>query len=83
MQKLTGDYPAAAATLQQALALSRDIGDRHQQAWALDELGGLHRLTGDYPAAAASHQQALEQFRDLGDSPARPMPSTSLAWCSN
>ena len=68
VQRLTGDYPAAATTLQQAKELSHDIGDRHQQAWALDELGGLHRLTGDYPAAAASHQQALEQFRDLGDS---------------
>jgi len=28
VQELTGDYPAAAASLTQALQLSRDLGDR-------------------------------------------------------
>ena len=32
VQRLTGDYPAAAATLRQALALCRDLGDRYMQA---------------------------------------------------
>ena len=71
MQRLTGDYPAAAASQQQALELFRDLGDRLGQASALNELGIVQQLTGDYPAAAASHQQALELFRDLGE-PARP-----------
>ena len=64
VQRLTGDYPAAAATLRQALVLSRDLGDRYKQAWVLAELAVVQRLTGDYRAAAASSQQALELFRD-------------------
>ena len=32
VQQLTGDYPAAVATLEHALALCRDLGDRYEQA---------------------------------------------------
>jgi tetratricopeptide (TPR) repeat protein len=67
MQKLTGDYPAAADTNQQAQALARDLGDRYWQAWVLNQLGVLHGLVGDYPAAAASHQQALRLMREGGE----------------
>ena len=67
VQQRTGDYPAAAASLAQALQLSRDLGDRHGQAWALNQLGVVQWLTGDYPAAAASLARALQLFRDLGD----------------
>ena len=66
-RRLTGDYPAAAASRQQALALFRDLGNRRGQADALNDLGVVQQLTGDYPAAAASHQQALDMFRDVGD----------------
>ena len=59
-----GDYPAAAATLRQALALCRDIGHRQLQSMVLIELAAVQRLTGDYPAAAASSQQAIELCRD-------------------
>jgi tetratricopeptide (TPR) repeat protein len=62
-----GDYPAAAASLAQALALYRDLGDLPSQAHALNQLGFLHIETGDYPAAAASHQQALALARRVGD----------------
>ena len=83
VQRLTGDYPAAAASLTQALQLSRDLGDRHGQAWALDDLGVVQQLTGDYPAATASLTQALQLFRDLGrPAAAKPGPSTTWAWCS-
>jgi hypothetical protein len=51
---LAGNYAAAAESLQQALALYRDIGHRLGQAVALTHLGAVQRLTGDYPAAAAS-----------------------------
>ena len=66
LQRVTGDYPAAAASHQQALELYRGLGDRLGQASAVDHLGTVQRLTGDYPAAAASHQQALALYRDLG-----------------
>ena len=39
VQRQTGDYPAAAASHQQALELFRDLGDRHGQASALNDLG--------------------------------------------
>jgi tetratricopeptide (TPR) repeat protein len=61
----TGDYPAAVTCHQQALELFRDLGHRHGQTDALNELGIIQRLTGDYPAAVTSQQQALELFRDL------------------
>ena len=67
LQRETGDYPAAAATLARALALYRHVGDQPGQADALNELGYLRTLTGDYPAAVACHQQALVLVRGLGD----------------
>ena len=67
VQWLTGDYPAATASLTRALELFRDLGDRRGQAWALHDLGVVQRRTGDYPAATASLTQALQLFRDLGD----------------
>ena len=68
VQHLTGDYRAAAASQQQALALFRELGDLHGQAGALTTRR-LQQETGDYPAAAANHQQALAVFRDLGHQP--------------
>src|SRR6266851_4813418 len=67
VQDLTGDYPAAAASLTRALQLFRDLGDRRGQAWVLHDLGGVQQRTGDHPAAAASLTRALQLFRDLGD----------------
>ena len=52
--ELTGDFPAAAASHQQALALYRDLGHRVGQALAINSLGTVQMRTGDYPAAAAS-----------------------------
>ena len=67
VQQLSGDYPAAAASQREALALSRDLGDLHGQAYALNCLAVVQQETGDYPAATASQQQALALFSDLGE----------------
>ncbi|HEV3288815.1 MAG TPA: tetratricopeptide repeat protein [Streptosporangiaceae bacterium] len=67
LQRNTGNYLPAAASLAQALALYSGVDDQPGQAWTLDQLGMLGALTGDYPAAAASHQQALALFSDLGN----------------
>ena len=80
---MTGDYPAAAASLARALALYRDLGDQPGQAYALNQLGFVHVLTGDYPAAAASHQQALALARSAGDRLAEATPSSTWARCSS
>jgi len=46
-----GDHAGAAGLFQQALALSRDIGDRKQEATDLNNLGSV-RLDQDNPVAA-------------------------------
>jgi tetratricopeptide (TPR) repeat protein/transcriptional regulator with XRE-family HTH domain len=67
LQRETGDYPAAAASLAQAIELYGDVGYQHGQVDALEQLGFLRVLTGDYPAAAASYRQALVLARGAGD----------------
>ena len=67
MQYLTGDYPAATASLTRALDLYRGVGDRVGEASALNQLGVVQYQTDDYPAAAAGLTRALELYRGVGD----------------
>jgi tetratricopeptide (TPR) repeat protein len=67
VRQLTGDYPAAARALEQALGIYRDLGDQNGQANALSDLGVVGLGTGDYPVAAQVLEQALGIYRDLGD----------------
>jgi len=67
LQRETGDYPAATASLARALALYGEADDPFGQADALNSLGVVQQETGDYPAATASQQRALALYRDLGD----------------
>ncbi len=69
MQQLTGDYPAAAASHQQALQLSRDVGNRLGQAETLNSLGELSSRTAATRQARDQHAQALAIARDLGTPP--------------
>jgi tetratricopeptide (TPR) repeat protein len=69
VQQLTGDYPAAAASHQQALQLCRDAGDRLGQAETLNCLGELASRTADGRLARDHHAQALAIARDLGTPP--------------
>jgi len=67
VQRETGGYPAASASLARALALYGDASDLPGQANVLNQLGFLHVLTGDYRAAVASQQQALALAHRAGD----------------
>jgi tetratricopeptide (TPR) repeat protein/transcriptional regulator with XRE-family HTH domain len=78
IQVLLTDYPAAAASLADALTLCRDVGDRHGEARALTELSVLLRLTGDYPAAIQSATHALAMCRDVHDRPGEAGALTEL-----
>ena len=69
VRRLTGDYPAAARDLEQALGIYRDIGYRLGQAIALNWLGVVRQRTGDYPAAAQVLEQTLGIYRDIGNRP--------------
>ena len=69
LQQETGDYPAAAASHRQALALFRDLGNLLGQAEALNRLGELATRTADTPQARKHHTQALAIARDLSAAP--------------
>ena len=69
MQQETGDYPAAVASHQQALALFVDLGNLLGQAEALNRLGELATRTTDTPQARKHHTQALAIARDISAAP--------------
>jgi tetratricopeptide (TPR) repeat protein len=62
---LTGDYPAATASLTQALPLFRDQGDRHGQTGASINLGEILFLSSAYREARSYFAQALSITRDI------------------
>jgi tetratricopeptide (TPR) repeat protein/transcriptional regulator with XRE-family HTH domain len=63
LQGDTGDYPAAADTLSQAMAIYDEAGDALGQSVAFGHIGFVQMLAGDYPAAEASHRRSLELAR--------------------
>lgn len=63
VQRLTGEYAAAAETLARALESCEAVGDQHGQAKALVALGIVQRLTVSYPTATAT----LTRAHDLHD----------------
>jgi len=67
LQQLTSDYPAATATLAEAIELFGELGDLPSQAYARNHLGLAQIDIADYPAAAANHRQALALARQAGD----------------
>jgi hypothetical protein len=73
---LTGDYPAAAASHQQALALFGELGNLHGQADALNGLGELSSRTSAPSQARERHAQALSIARDL-PAPLEEVPSST------
>jgi DNA-binding SARP family transcriptional activator/tetratricopeptide (TPR) repeat protein len=66
-RRLTGDHPAAAAALEEALGLFRRLRDRAGQASALCELGAVRYSTADYPGATLALQEALGIYPELGN----------------
>jgi len=64
LRRLTGDYPAAAQDLTEALDICRDLGDGLGQAGALTNLGIVRQLTGNWPAAVRDLEEALGIYRD-------------------
>ena len=62
-----GDYGAAKAYHEQALALDRQLGNRLGEAANLRGLGNVAEIQGDYAGAKAYHEQALALDRQLGN----------------
>src|SRR5262249_42365684 len=66
VQRATGDYQSASASLSQVLRFYQDLGSRHGQAKALNSLGGLSRATSAAEEARHYHSQALTIAREIG-----------------
>lgn len=64
---------------QQALELSREIGDSDIEARALMSIGEAFALAGDRPTARQHADQAREIFRELGNATLRDAASDLLA----
>jgi transcriptional regulator with XRE-family HTH domain/tetratricopeptide (TPR) repeat protein len=68
VRRATGDYPAAAQVLEQALGIYRDLGNRDGEAEVLNRRGTLHRVSGNLAQAEGCHQQALDLARASANS---------------
>jgi predicted ATPase len=71
-----GELDRAQATLDDALARFRRLGDRRGEAFTLAHIGCLSRSLGDFEAARARLEEALEIRSELGDR--RAMLSTRI-----
>ncbi len=62
-----GDYAAAESQLQEALQISKDLGDHLSEAAYIAELGRVAWRRGDLPLARRLLEDALQRFRQLGE----------------
>jgi tetratricopeptide (TPR) repeat protein len=60
-----GRHTQATTCYQRALALFRDLGDRHLEAAVLTRLGDTHHASGDPAAARTAWTHALDILTDL------------------
>jgi non-specific serine/threonine protein kinase len=62
-----GDWIAGEALFQEALAISRQLGDRRGLAIATYMVGYATRFRGDYPEARRLYEESLQLFEALDD----------------
>ena len=62
-----GWYREALNYYQQALIITRDIGDRAGEGTTLTSIGAVYHAQGLYDQALEKHRQALIIIRDIGD----------------
>jgi predicted ATPase/class 3 adenylate cyclase len=65
--RVRGEYAAARAAGEEALAVSWEGGRPQLEAYALQSLGLLASAEGDHAAARARHLASLRRFNALGD----------------
>jgi non-specific serine/threonine protein kinase len=67
LARMQGDYAAARAYHEQALAIRREIGDQPGIAASLNGLGNMVCGQGDYAAARLYYEQSLNIKREIGN----------------
>jgi tetratricopeptide (TPR) repeat protein len=63
----SGDANRAIELYEQALKISREVGDRLQEAETLGALGRVHATLGNWRHSVDSLEQSLRLSRDIGD----------------
>ena len=61
-----GKYPRADKYLVQALAIAKEIGDKHGEAVVYGNLGIISRRLRDYEKAQEYYEKALAIFEEIG-----------------
>ena len=67
MYRDLGQYSKALEYFQQALAISREVGDRAGVGITLNNIGVVYESLGQYPKALEYYQQALAIRKEIGD----------------
>ena len=67
IQLMMGDMPAAGASLAEALALHRDLGDKLGEAQTLKQLSSLEYAAGKYQSAGDRLLLARALYQEAGD----------------
>jgi class 3 adenylate cyclase/tetratricopeptide (TPR) repeat protein len=80
IEQKEGDNAGAIATLDQAIELWRDVGEPHEVASALRNVGFAKLLTGDLAGSEAAITEALAMFRDMSDRRGEGWALQHLAW---
>ena len=62
-----GEYSKAIESYQQALVITRTLGNRQVEGDLVDSLGRAYKNSGQYRQAIESYQQALIISRELRD----------------
>ena len=62
-----GQYDKAKASLEAALAISREMGDKQNEGKFLSNLGIVYKALGQYDKAKASYEASLVIYREIGD----------------
>lgn len=66
LREAQSDYARAETLIEEALPISRQIGDQSGVAKALNGLGEIAEDRGDFARATSLHQQALEIYQNTG-----------------
>ncbi|MDT5156869.1 MAG: hypothetical protein QOH51_1226 [Acidobacteriota bacterium] len=65
--EVSGRFSEAEECFAQSLALLRELGDRRNIGFMLNNLGVIAHLRGDYESAARRYEEALAIFREIGE----------------
>ncbi|MBI2568853.1 MAG: tetratricopeptide repeat protein [Candidatus Schekmanbacteria bacterium] len=74
-----GDVAAAVATMNDALALQREAGNRLLEGITLNNLATVHRDGGNFEEAQAVYEAALAIHREIGNLPAEAQTLANMA----